>query len=154
MSIKIILAATCLMSCSGLPAMALDSDVSTTSTLAPDAVWKKVGDFCGIAKWHPIIEKCTLSADGKERVLMAKGGATATERVEAWDDSARSYTYTIIGGNLPVANYHSTLSVKADAKGSVIRWVGKYDAKGAPDADAKKLIDTIYDSGEKALAQP
>ena len=154
MSIKIILAAACLMSCSGSPALALESDVSTTSTLSPDAVWKKVGDFCGIAKWHPIIEKCTLNGDGKERVLMAKGGATATERVEAWDDSGRSYTYTIIGGNLPVANYHSTLSVKPDAKGSVIRWVGKYDAKGAPDADAKGLIDTIYDTGEKALAQP
>ena len=154
MSIKIILAATCLMSCSGSPAMALESDVSMTSTLSPDALWKKIGDFCGIGKWHPIIEKCTLSADGKERMLNAKGGATANERVEAWDDSAHSYTYTIVGGTLPVANYHSTLSVKPDAKGSVVRWVGKYDAKGASDTDAKGLIDTIYTSGEKALVEP
>ena len=50
-----------------------------------------------------------------------------------------------------VANYHSTISVSPDPKGSSLKWVGKYDAKGAPDADAKKVIDGIYESGEKAL---
>ena len=70
------------------------------------------------------------------------------------DDAAHSYSYTIIGGTLPVTNYHSTLSVMPDGAGSVIRWMGKYDAKGAPDADAKGLIDTIYSTGEKVLATP
>jgi hypothetical protein len=28
----------------------------------------------------------------------------------------------------------------------------RYDAKGASDADAKTVIDGIYESGEKALA--
>ena len=132
-------------------ASALDSDVSMTSSMSPDALWKKIGGFCDLAKWHPIIEGCKLSADGKQRELAAKGGATAIEMIEAWDDAAHSYTYTIVGGTLPVANYHSTISVAADPKGSVVRWVGKYDAKGAPDADAKKLIDTIYETGEKSL---
>ena len=39
----------------------------------------------------------------------------------------------------------------AKGKGSVVKWVGKYDAKGASEADAKKTIDGIYDSGLKAL---
>ena len=152
MSIKFALATFAVMLAG--PAFALDSDVSTKSTLSADAVWKKVGGFCDIGVWHPIIAKCTLSADGKERSLVAKNGATATERLEARDDSARTYTYTIVGGTLPVANYHSTISVAPDGSGSVIRWTGKYDAKGASDADAKGLIDTIYSTGEKALAAP
>ncbi len=136
------------------PAFALDSEVSMKSTLSADAVWKKVGAFCDIGKWHPIIASCTLSADGKERSLVAKNGATVTERLESRDEAARTYTYAIVGGTLPVANYRSTISVTPDGAGSTIRWTGKYDAKGAPDADAQGLIDTIYSTGEKALATP
>jgi len=122
-----------------------------TSTMSPDALWKKIGDFCGIAAWHPAVEKCELSADGKQRTLSLKGGGTIVEALENLDAANRTYTYTIVSGPLPVANYHSTISVSADPKGSSLKWVGKYDAKGAPDADAKKVIDGIYESGEKAL---
>jgi hypothetical protein len=132
-------------------AFALDSSVTMTSTMSPDALWKKIGDFCGIAAWHPAIEKCELSADGKQRTLSLKGGGTIVEALESVDAANRTYTYTIISGPLPVANYHSTISVSADPKGSSLKWVGKYDAKGAPDADAKKVIDGIYESGEKSL---
>ncbi len=122
-----------------------------TSSMSPEALWKKIGDFCGIASWHPAIEKCVLSADGKQRTLSLKGGGTIVEALENLDDAGRTYTYTIVSGPLPVADYHSTISVSADAKGSSLKWVGKYDAKGASDADAKKVIDGIYEAGEKAL---
>ncbi len=133
------------------PAFAIDSSVSMTSSQTPDALWTKVGGFCAIGDWHPAIEKCALSADGKERTLSLKGGGTLVERLEAMDAAKRSYTYTIVSGPLPVANYQSTISVGPDAKGSMIKWTGHYDAKGATDADAKKAIDGIYESGEKAL---
>lgn len=62
-----------------------------------------------------------------------------------------TYAYTIVSGPLPVANYRSTISVLPDGGGSKVVWTGKYDAKGAPDADAKKAINGVYESGEKAL---
>ena len=133
------------------PAFALDSSVTMTSSTSPEALWKKIGDFCGIANWHPAIEKCVLSADGKQRTLSVKGGGTIVEALENLDDANHTYTYTIISGPLPVANYHSTISVSADPKGSSLKWVGKYDSKGASDADAKKVIDGIYEAGEKGL---
>jgi hypothetical protein len=132
-------------------AFALDSSTTMTSSMSPDALWKKVGGFCGIGDWHPAIEKCVLSSDGKERTLSLKGGGTIVERQESVDNANHTYTYTILSGPLPVANYHSTISVSPDAKGSSIKWVGAYDAEGASDADAKKVIDGIYESGEKAL---
>jgi hypothetical protein len=133
------------------PAFALDSSVTMTSSMSPEALWKKIGDFCGIASWHPAIEKCVLSADGKQRTLSVKGGGTIVETLENLDPANHTYTYTIVSSPLPVANYHSTISVSADPKGSVLKWVGKYDANGASDADAKKVIDGIYEAGEKAL---
>ena len=111
----------------------------------------EVGDFCGIASWHPAIEKCTLSADGKQRTLSLKGGGTIVEALEDWDNANHSYTYTILSGPLPVTNYHSTIAVTGDAKGSTLKWTGKFDAKGAPDADAKKTMDGVYEAGVKAL---
>jgi hypothetical protein len=132
-------------------AFALDSSTTMTSSMSPDALWKKVGGFCGIGDWHPAIEKCVLSSDGKERTLSLKGGGTIVERQESVDNANHTHTYTILSGPLPVTNYHSTISVSPGAKGSSIKWVGAYDAKGASDADAKKVIDGIYESGEKAL---
>jgi len=133
------------------PAFGLESSVTTTSSISPEALWKKIGDFCGVADWHPAIEKCVLSADGKQRTLSLKGGGTIVEALENLDDTSHAYPYTIISGPLPVANYHSTISVSPDPKGSSLKWVGTYDAKGASDADAKKVIDGIYESGEKSL---
>ena len=132
-------------------AFALDSSVTMTSSISPEALWKKVGDFCGIASWHPAIEKCVLSPDGKQRTLSLKGGGTIVEALESWDDAKHSYSYTILSGPLPVANYHSTMTVTADPKGSALKWMGTFDAKGVPDADAKKTFDGIYETGVKVL---
>jgi Polyketide cyclase / dehydrase and lipid transport len=143
-------AATALLISAGA-AFALDSSVTMTSSMSPDALWKKIGDFCGIGDWHPAVEKCVLSADGKQRTLSLKGGGMIVEALESVDNAGRTYTYTILSSPLPVANYHSTITVSPDPKGSSLKWVGQYDSKGASDADAKKVIDGIYESGEKAL---
>jgi hypothetical protein len=147
----IALAAIAVLGFSTGSALAIDSSVTMTSSMSTDALWKKVGDFCGIAAWHPAIEKCVLGADGKQRTLSLKGGGTVVEALESWDDANRSYTYTILSGPLPVTNYHSTVSVANDPKGSALKWMGTYDAKGASDADAKKTMDGVYEAGAKAL---
>jgi hypothetical protein len=94
-----------------------------------------------------------LSADGKTRTLSLKGGGTIVESLVKMDPAGRSYTYSIVSGPLPVANYTSTISVAADGAGSAVTWSGKYDAKGVPDADSQKAIQGVYDSGLKALTQ-
>jgi hypothetical protein len=134
-----------------VPAFAIESNVSAASPAAPAAVWAKIGDFCGIGNWHPAIAKCTLSAEGKIRTLDVKGGGVIHEKQEMRDDTAHSYSYSIVDGPLPVANYLSTISVTANGSGSKVTWTGKYDAKGASDPEAKKVIDGIYQSGLDAL---
>ena len=128
---------------------AVESSVSMASSKSPADVVKMIGDFCAVAKWHPAVEKCVMSG-AKQRTLSLKGGGEIVETLDAQD--ATGYSYSMVSSPLPVANYHSTISVTADPKGSMIKWTGKYDAKGAPDADAKKIIDGIYEAGEKALA--
>ena len=64
---------------SALPASAVESTYKADSSASVEASWKKVGDFCGIASWHPAIEKCELSEGGKIRTLSLKGGGTVVE---------------------------------------------------------------------------
>ena len=135
------------------PASAVESSYTVPSASSADTIWAKIGDFCGIANWHPAVEKCALSADGKTRTLSLKGGGTIVEKLVKRDDAARYYTYSIVESPLPVANYLSTISVSAVGAGSTIAWTGKYDAKGASESDAKKVIDGIYQAGADVLAK-
>jgi hypothetical protein len=133
-------------------AQAIESKLSKDSTQPVDQVWQKVGDFCGIAQWHPAVEKCELSADKKTRTLSLKGGGTIVEHLVHWSDKTHSYTYRIVSSPLPIAHYESTLHVGKKGSGSVISWRGHYVAKGAKDADAKKAIDGVYQAGLDSLA--
>lgn len=136
-----------------LPAFAVELSYTAASASSPDAVWAKIGDFCGIANWGLGL-KCALSADGKIRTLTTQDGGVVVEQLDNRDDAARTYSYTIVTpGPLPVANYHSKIAVTPAGAGSSIVWSGKYDAKGASDADAKKIFDGLYKAGVDNLAK-
>jgi hypothetical protein len=132
-------------------AFALESNVTVKSSMPPDAVWKKIGDFCGIKSWIPAVSGCVISPDGKQRTVSLKGGGEVVETLDNWDEAKRSYTYSIVSGPLPVSGYRSTLTVLPDGKGSALNWRSTYQAKGTSDAEAQKLIDGIYQDGAKSL---
>jgi hypothetical protein len=154
---RIVLSAATLLAVAafGSSAMALEVKKSLDVAAAPDAVWKAIGDFCGIGSWHPAVEKCELQQkDGKTfRLLSLKGGGSILEEQSAWDDGAQAYSYTIVESPLPVANYASTISVAANGSGSTITWAGTFDAKDAPDDKAVEVIGGIYDAGLAGIAE-
>lgn len=126
------------------------------ATIEVEKVWAIIGDFCGIQSWHPAVESCTPSEkDGAQfRTLALKGGGTIVEKLESWNEAEHAYTYSIVESPLPVANYTSTLSVKADDDGGAgIRWLGNFDAKGATDEEAKAVIEGIYEAGLAAILE-
>ncbi|HWJ18832.1 MAG TPA: SRPBCC family protein [Geobacterales bacterium] len=135
-------------------AFALDVKKMVDVPAAPEAVWKTIGDYCGIANWHPAIEKCEISKkDGATfRTLSLKGGGTILEKQTAWDDKSRTYSYTIEESPLPVANYKATISVAPKGSGSAIIWTSNFNAKGADDAKASSTIGGIFDAGLASIA--
>lgn len=112
-----------------------------------------IGDFCGIAVWHPAIAKCEAATKegATVRTLTLKGGGTITERQTTRDDAAHSSSYTILSSPLPVVNYASTISVVPNSDGAKINWAGHFDAKGATDEKASEVIGGIYDDGLSVL---
>ena len=137
------------------PAFALDASKTVDIKAPPAKVWATIGDFCGIAQWHPAIASCTPSVKGRAhlRTLGLKGGGTIVERQVSRSEKKMSYTYAIVSGPLPVDLYKSTIAVTPSADGSTVTWSGDFVAKGADDAKATAAIQGIYDSGLAALAE-
>ncbi len=136
------------------PAFALEAAKTVDVAASPEKVWQTIGNFCGIADWHPAITKCVPGEQNAmpTRTLTLKNGATIVEGQTARSDPEMQYSYTMLQTPLPVSDYHSTISVTKKGTGSEISWKGTFDAKGASDADATKAIQGIYDSGLDALA--
>lgn len=134
-------------------AVALESTYKDVSTSPAATVWKEIGDFCGIANWHPAVAKCELSHGNKICTLSLQGGGTIVERKLKWDDKGMSYSYTIVSSPLPVTHYFSTIKVIPEGPVSQVVWTGTYKAKkGTSDADAQKTIDGIYKAGLDKLS--
>jgi len=128
------------------------AEVSRTITLnAPmDQVWGLIGDFQGLANWHPAAESVAKEEiDGAEhRRIALKGGGEILEKL--LDSGGGSYRYEIVESPLPVANYVSNLSA-ADFEGkTLVTWGATFDgtADGADD-----VVAGIYEAGFGALAE-
>lgn len=144
--------AALLLSC--VSAFAIESDYKASSNQSADAVWAKIGDFCGIGNWHPAVAKCEISENNALRTLSLKGGGTIQERLLNWDAANHNYTYHIVSSPLPITDYFSTISVIPAGSGSEIEWKGYYNAaKGTSDDAAKKILDGIYKAGVDNLAK-
>ena len=123
-------------------------------SVSPDKAWAAVGEFCAIGDWHPAVEKCELSNQGKDKIrtLSLKGGGTIVEKLVKWEPKKHSYTYAIVSSPLPVSDYVSTVSVSAHGDGSRLAWKGKFTPVG-DEAKAKEVVGGIYTDGLAGIAK-
>jgi Polyketide cyclase / dehydrase and lipid transport len=121
---------------------------------SPDKIWQLIGGFDSLPDWLPYIPKSELSEGGRVRHLATPGGEAIVERLEAFDNAARSYSYSILQGPFPIKNHLATLRVnkRTDGKGSRVEWSGKFTPVGVSDEEASKLFHGIFENGLKALA--
>ncbi|WP_439537646.1 SRPBCC family protein [Methyloversatilis sp.] len=119
---------------------------------SPDTVWKLVGDFNGLDVWHPAVASSTMKGAGIKagatRTLTLGNGAKIEEKLTAYSGVKHTYTYTILSSPLPVKNYVSTLTLSPAGEGKTrVKWSSTFDANGASDEEAKKVISGIYEGG-------
>ena len=118
-------------------------------------VWNLIGGFGSLPDWLPYIPKSELHEGGRTRHLADPTGSAIIERLMAFDEDGRSYTYHILQSPFPVTNYYSTLRVIPinGGKGARVEWSGEFTPNDvASDREASKIFQDIYDDGLKALA--
>jgi len=126
------------------------TEVKETVNAKAKAVWDILGDFGGIKIGGPITA-FGIEGDGVGAVrTITMGGASVVERLEAFDANGMSLKYAIINDDcpLPVSGYSATINVTADGDDAcTVEWVGTYEAKGAPEAQASEVVRGIYAGG-------
>ncbi|NGF73196.1 SRPBCC family protein [Klebsiella pneumoniae] len=127
--------------------------VSIEIPASVDQVWQLMGGFDSLPDWLPFIPKSMVSEGGRVRTLTTSDGGTVIERLEAFDNRQRSYSYSIIQAPFPVVDYLSTIAVVATADSNITRveWSGNFTPVNVSDADAEALFSGIYRDGLQAL---
>lgn len=107
-----------------------------------EEVWAIIGDFAGLDKWLPPVEKCEIiSGNPTEKGAVRRltvGGKVLEEMIKSIKPEKFQLKYKITLGDtdvLPVNNYSSTLSVKDSGDGtSLVSWKGAF-YRGYPNND-------------------
>ena len=116
-----------------------------------DEVWQLIGGFDTLPNWLPFIPKSELSEGGRVRTLQTADGAVVVERLQTFDNVAKTYSYSIEQAPFPATDYLATLRVEAQGQGARVTWSGRFNAKGVTDAEVEALFDGIYKGGLEAL---
>lgn len=149
-----------------MPAMVLLAGASTLAQAAevsrnvsvdanPTEVWQVIGPFCAIADWYPGIETCEEELIGgtDHRRLGTADGGEFLEKLLQHDDASMSYSYAILEGPLPVADYSANLSVKDDGGDTVIVWQCSFEPAGVSEEEAMAVMTGVFDGGLEALRE-
>jgi len=121
---------------------------------SPNEVWQLIGGFNSLPDWLPYVPKSELSEGGRVRHLATPTGDTIIERLERFDNTARTYSYSIVKAPFKITNYLATIRVEAkdSENSSRVEWSGIFTPNGISGEEASKLFQGIFDDGLKALA--
>ncbi|MBI4776265.1 MAG: SRPBCC family protein [Deltaproteobacteria bacterium] len=128
--------------------------MNTTVKASAGEVWKTISDFNGLPKFVAAIVKSTMqgSGVGALRTLTLGDGGQIVEKLESLDPKTQSLTYSIVKSPLPLEKYLATVQVR-DLGGDKceVVWSSTFVPKGAPEAEAKKIVEGVYSLGFEGL---
>ena len=118
-----------------------------------DQVWQLVGGFNALPDWLPFIVKSEASDGGRVRHLETADGGVVVERLQSFDNVARTYSYSIEQSPFPVSAYLATLQVEAlTEKSAKVTWSGVFTpVAGNTEAAVEELFAGVYSGGLEAL---
>jgi hypothetical protein len=96
----------------------------------PGRVWQWVGDWNGLAKWSPGVNRSVSSGStpGSLRTLEMANGSEIEEELATYDEANLTYTYKMRPGPIPVTNYLATVTVKgAGPTHCQVTWTATFD---------------------------
>jgi hypothetical protein len=116
-----------------------------------DQVWQLIGGFNSLPDWLPFIPKSELSEGGRVRSLQTADGAEIVERLQVFDNAAKTYSYSITQAPFPATDYLATIKVEAQGQGARVTWSGRFEPAGLSEEEVVALFTGIYQGGLEAL---
>jgi len=130
------------------------SAASTLDLAIPaDQVWQLIGGLGSLPDWIPAISNLELGEGGRIR-RFSLPGAAFIERLMAFDEAGRTYSYAIVESPVAQKDYLSVIRViDLGEAGSRVEWSGTFTPVGLSDAEVTAVFQKVYDDGLAALKQ-
>ncbi|RKT18539.1 polyketide cyclase/dehydrase/lipid transport protein [Streptomyces sp. 1114.5] len=137
-----------------------ETKVSTVVEAPADQVWELIGDFHRLGHWHPHLPESTPGNDlpgnaiGSVRVFDLDG-TVLYETLLAYDEEARSHTYSFPDGTFHFDNYRATLRVTpiTELNASFVEWNASYDVAAEHHKESTEQVHGVFTSGLAALRE-
>jgi hypothetical protein len=129
--------------------------MSTRINASADQVWKVLRDFNGLPAFIDAIKKSTLEGSGVgalRTLTLEGGGPPIVEKLEKFDDQAKTLSYSIVTSPLPVTEYFSTVEVTDLGPGQCeLKWYSTFQPKDVPEPEAVKIVEGVYSGAFEGL---
>ncbi|MFE5585853.1 SRPBCC family protein [Kitasatospora sp. NPDC056531] len=133
--------------------------VSTVVEAPAERVWELVGDYHALGDWHPHLPPSRLgngltgNAIGSVRVFELPDGVVLHETLLAYDEEARSYTYSFPDGTFHFDDYRATLRVTpvTELGASFVEWSVTFDIEPEHRKESSDRVHGVFTSGLAAL---
>ncbi|WP_318216940.1 SRPBCC family protein [Streptomyces sp. SCL15-6] len=130
------------------------TSVSRTVPASPDKVWSLIGGFDALPDWLPYTSDSTPLEGGRVRRLTNPDGEVIVERLVAFNETERHYSYAILQAPFPVDGYVSTIRVHTvPGRDDIaeVQWSGRFTPEGVTEEEVVDLFTGIYRDGLDAL---
>lgn len=120
-----------------------------------DLAWAIAGAFGGLDRWVPGVEGlyCAGTGIGGTR-RFSIGAHEMVERQTARDEAARTYSYVIERGPVPVTGYCATITVTPLPAGrSEVRWASRFEPEGISPDKCERMFRRSYRAGLDSLSR-
>lgn len=130
--------------------------VKETFSASADEIWNLLRDFGGIMKWNrDSLESVTVEGEGLGaiRTIKIPGGVSLQEKLEAFDDPGRSFSYSFTGKLvLPLEDYLASMTVvPVDDARCEVHWSSTFGPGPFTEEQAEATVVGIYRAGFDAL---
>ncbi len=135
------------------------ASVSAMIGASADDLWAVVGEFGGIANWHPAIAKSELAPGtpgdqtGSIRTCRLGDGAQLREEQTARSDAERTHTDSILESPMQVENYLSTVTVTPEGGKARLDWSWTFDVPAETETEMACMMNGVYQPGVDALKE-
>jgi len=122
--------------------------------VSPQRAWRRLSEIGNLAGWIVGIKKCVITSKkrkgvGATRLITFQDGSVIGEQIVTWN-SGKSFSYLVIGKNLPFRAYFATLSIKPLGKNlTKITWLGYIGTNNVTKSKFNQTIskyDLLYKS--------
>ena len=117
----------------------------------PDRLWREIGDFGAIDRWHPMLDHVEIEDGGSVRRAHAADGSVQVERLLEEGGPA----YRLEDTPMPIEDYEAELRVEdRDDGGSEVVWWARFElAKEGDDDEAVEGVRGFLRAGLTKLRE-